>query len=160
MKKEYKGFTLVELLAVITILGLIALLASSSIASIIRGSKNDAESINIDTVLNGAYDYVQKYPNDIPDKGETTTFCAERLINCGLLKSEIIEDGQLKDFQNHVITVTYVESKNDVKDENQEVKNSKYFGKYKFTYIENNGIACTEEAVACPYLSNEKTNSK
>lgn len=161
-KRKNNGFTLVELLAVITILGLLALLASSAVSSLIRGSRNDKESINIDTILNASYDYAQKMPSILPEAGETKAICAMELINCGLLKSEIIEDSQMQDpFDEHVITIQYVESVTDAKkdDKDGEIKDYKYFGKYKFTYVKNNGnYSCGKEETVCKYLSSKDSN--
>ena len=149
MKKE-QGFTLVELLAVITILGLLALLASSAVSGIIRGARNDTESINIDTILNAAYDYVQRNPAFLPEPEEKPTkICATALINDGLLKCEMVEDRQMDekyDIENHMIVISY---ESEIPSENKEdVKTEKYFGRYKFSYDELD-IDCSEHALQC-----------
>ncbi len=155
MKKN--GFTLVELLAVITILGLLALLSSSAISSIIRGSRNSKESINIDTILNAAYDYVQRNPSSLPEKDQPSTFCATKLINEGLLKCEIVEDRQMDEkfsIENHVITITY-EDEAETAGEEEDVKTTKYFGRYKFSYDEKGSIDCSADVLRCNVV-NEK----
>lgn len=52
--KNQKGFTLVELLAVIVILGIIAAIAVPSIANIIDNSKKDAHVANAQELVNAA----------------------------------------------------------------------------------------------------------
>ncbi|WP_106496917.1 prepilin-type N-terminal cleavage/methylation domain-containing protein [Lentibacillus sp. Marseille-P4043] len=53
LKKE-KGFTLVELLAVIVILGIILAIAIPAVGNVISKSENDAKQANIDLILNAA----------------------------------------------------------------------------------------------------------
>ncbi|MEK4442651.1 prepilin-type N-terminal cleavage/methylation domain-containing protein [Niallia sp. FSL K6-0077] len=64
--KNEKGLTLIELLAVIVILGIIAAIAIPSIGAIIQKSKEDAVKSDAITVLNAAKNYVAA--NGIPDK--------------------------------------------------------------------------------------------
>lgn len=56
--KNEKGLTLVELLAVIVILGIVAAIAIPSIGSIIQKSKEDAVKADAITVINAAKTYV------------------------------------------------------------------------------------------------------
>ncbi|MFC4022541.1 competence type IV pilus major pilin ComGC [Oceanobacillus longus] len=53
MKKE-KGFTLVELLAVIVILGIILAIAVPSVSGLITKSENDAKQANVELIENAA----------------------------------------------------------------------------------------------------------
>ncbi|MDW2875788.1 MULTISPECIES: prepilin-type N-terminal cleavage/methylation domain-containing protein [Bacillaceae] len=62
--KNEKGLTLIELLAVIVILGIIAAIAIPSIGGIIQKSKEDAVKADAIAVLNGAKLYVAA--NGIP----------------------------------------------------------------------------------------------
>lgn len=66
--KNEKGLTLIELLAVIVILGIIAAIAIPSIGSIIQKSKEDAVKADAITVLNAAKNYVAA--NGIPEGTE------------------------------------------------------------------------------------------
>jgi len=66
--KNEKGLTLIELLAVIVILGIIAAIAIPSIGSIIQKSKEDAVKADAITVINAAKNYVAA--NGIPASGD------------------------------------------------------------------------------------------
>lgn len=68
--KNEKGLTLIELLAVIVILGIIAAIAIPAIGNIIQKSKVDAVKSEAIQVLNGAKMYVSS--NGISDTGEET----------------------------------------------------------------------------------------
>jgi type IV pilus assembly protein PilA len=67
--KNEKGLTLIELLAVIVILGIIAAIAIPSIGGIIQKSKEDAIKADAIQVINGAKLYVAA--NGVPAEGET-----------------------------------------------------------------------------------------
>ncbi|GKU81445.1 prepilin-type N-terminal cleavage/methylation domain-containing protein [Niallia sp. NCCP-28] len=69
--KNEKGLTLIELLAVIVILGIIAAIAIPSIGSIIQKSKEDATKADAITILNSAKNYVAA--NGIPSENITKT---------------------------------------------------------------------------------------
>jgi type IV pilus assembly protein PilA len=58
LKKDQKGMTLIELLAVIVILGIIAAIAVPSILGIIKHSKQDAQIANAQEIANAAKVYI------------------------------------------------------------------------------------------------------
>jgi type IV pilus assembly protein PilA len=65
--KNEKGLTLIELLAVIVILGIVAAIAVPSVTSIIQKSKVDAVKADAIQVLNAAKTYVAS--NGVPEDG-------------------------------------------------------------------------------------------
>lgn len=69
--KDQRGLTLVELLAVILILGIIAAIAVPSIGSIVAKSKYDAAKADAIQVINSAKLYVAA--NGTPDSDKTLT---------------------------------------------------------------------------------------
>ena len=65
MKKE-KGFTLIELLAVIIILGLLGLVAYPAIEKTLIDSRNELGETQINTIKNGARNWIADHPYSIP----------------------------------------------------------------------------------------------
>ncbi|MFT8321645.1 MAG: prepilin-type N-terminal cleavage/methylation domain-containing protein [Bacillus sp. (in: firmicutes)] len=65
--KNEKGLTLIELLAVIVILGIIAAIAIPSISGIIQKSREDAVKADAITILNAAKNYVAA--NGVTEEG-------------------------------------------------------------------------------------------
>ncbi|WP_397428574.1 type II secretion system protein, partial [Priestia koreensis] len=65
MLKNQKGLTLIELLAVVVILGIIAAIAIPSIGNIIQKSKEDAVKADAMQVISAAKTYVSA--NGIPE---------------------------------------------------------------------------------------------
>lgn len=153
------GFTLVELIAVVVILGLIGLITFPAVAGVIRGAKKDVKGVNVDTVLNAAYDYTQKYPSVLPTKvGETKTpICVDELVVCGLLKEDITKE--LEGASVAGVEITYhTEAKTNSNTETYE----KYKGNYLFTYIENSkgssSNGCNQEYKCKPKTTNSNSN--
>ncbi len=133
------GFTLVELIAVLVIISLMALVAVPAVTRSIRDARKSKDNVNVDTVLNAAYDYVQKKPSSLPSEDTPSKICAISLVCEGLLKSEITS--QVDDFNNHAITVTYYKTKPASIPEN-----SKFFSNYLFTFVADSScssVTCT-----------------
>ncbi|EOR25499.1 MAG: prepilin-type N-terminal cleavage/methylation domain-containing protein [Niallia nealsonii] len=92
--KNEKGLTLIELLAVIVILGIIAAIAIPSISGIIQKSREDAVKSEAITIINAAKNYVAA--NGLPESG-TDTIKEEDL-------KEFISDTKFKD-KNYTVSV-------------------------------------------------------
>ncbi|MCT2343135.1 prepilin-type N-terminal cleavage/methylation domain-containing protein [Bacillales bacterium AN1005] len=75
--KNEKGLTLIELLAVIVILGIIAAIAIPSIANIIEKSRFDAIKADAVQIMNGAQTYVSS--NDIEAGNEENVLGPDEL---------------------------------------------------------------------------------
>ena len=96
MKEKNKGFTLVELLAVIVILALIALIATPIILNVINDAKKQAAK---DSAY-GYMDAVEKYivSSELEDKSiKDRTYSVEELNNMGVsVKGSIPDNGTIK----------------------------------------------------------------
>lgn len=86
--KNQKGFTLVELLAVIVILGIIGAIAVPSIGNIIENSKKDAAVQNAQQLISAARLGVAS-GDYIPGDATTGTRTMAQLANDGYLESII-----------------------------------------------------------------------
>lgn len=66
MIKGEKGFTLVELLAVIVILGIIVAIAIPAIGNVIKNAKSDANEAEITMIIDAARLYETRDGNNLP----------------------------------------------------------------------------------------------
>lgn len=80
IREGEKGFTLVELLAVIVILGIIVAIAIPAIGSVIRNAKSDASDAEITMIVDAARLY-EVEEGVLPEAGVSV----ETLINKGYL---------------------------------------------------------------------------
>ena len=126
--KSGKGFTLVELLAVVVILGLIVLISIPAVNKYILNSREESYEIakksmisaakNLMTECEGRFngdtelDYCKNYP--VPDKGKTLTIPLKDLITLDYIKP--IEDPGKKG-ENCDPNNSYVVVKNITQDE-------------------------------------------
>ena len=83
-----KGFTLVELLAIIVILAVIALIATPIVKDSIANSKEQALKETINSIERAAYNY--GYQNDIGYDTNYKKLTLDELISKGFLKGDII----------------------------------------------------------------------
>lgn len=146
------GFTLVELIAVIVILGLIGLITAPAVMNVIRESKEDVKDINVDTVLNAAYDLAQKDPSKILN-GEKA--CVTELVNCGLLKEDIYKE--IKGSSSAYFEVINCSGTEKNSACVEEPTSGKYFGSYLFLYKEDKGFSCDGEQ-KCRFKPNSNGN--
>lgn len=87
MKKN--GFTLAEVLGVITILALIALLVTPVVTKTINNNKQKLYDIQIETIEKAAKDYAIKNMNLLPEEGDTVVITLGELKREGFVKSDI-----------------------------------------------------------------------
>lgn len=111
MKKNNKGFTLVEILAVIIIIGVIATIAAPSVSKYISGSKLTTfiayEDSMEDAAKNAVLDCVGKNSSkcELPEKGETREFKLSYLISEGFIDPIKTSKGNSCDFDKSFVRV-------------------------------------------------------
>ena len=88
MKK--KGFTLVELLAVIIILSLVLVIAVPSVNKYIKQSKEKAYDTQISTIIEAAQAYASTNPELLPNRENISVkVTSGQLKSAGLIKEEV-----------------------------------------------------------------------
>lgn len=92
MKFKKNGFTLVEILGVIVILGLLLILAFPSIIKQVRTTTSDIDKATKDLVISSASLYIQNKRNDYPIK-DNNVYCIaiQNLIDSGELVEDLID---------------------------------------------------------------------
>ncbi len=103
-----KGFTLVELIGVVVILGLIALVAFPALLNQIDSSKKQVSDSQKALIISAAKNYVDENKNDYADKTEFE-ISADNLIKKGYLSEGIISS-----YSDSEIIVTYNDGEYDV----------------------------------------------
>lgn len=91
--KNERGLTLIELLAVIVILGIISAIAIPAIGGLIDNSKKDAHVSNAQQMINAAKIAVTADKDLIPPSGQTTQITLGDLENNGYLETLKDPDG-------------------------------------------------------------------
>lgn len=89
IKKNNKGFTLVELLVVLVILTVIMAIAIPSITSTLERSKEKEKNSKIKLIESAAEIYVDKNKNNFPSDGKVLV---QTLVKNGELTSEEVKD--------------------------------------------------------------------
>lgn len=106
--KNQKGLTLVELLAVVVILGIIAAIAVPAIGGIIENSKKDAEIANATQMINSAKLMVAA--QDVKFTSNVATIpLSDTTNNTGLIEKgylEIFKDSEGKDYTSGAVKIT------------------------------------------------------
>lgn len=105
MKKNNKGFTLVELLAVLVVLITILLIAIPSITSSIERNKQKMLEKKYDMIEAAAESYVNLYKNSLDYSKFKSGNCGisiDKLKNVGLLTDEDLKDADNKDITGSV----------------------------------------------------------
>lgn len=131
-----KGFTLVELMGVIVILGVIALIAIPTIDKQLKEGKRDLSQAQLDNIKSAAKLWVADNPNDMPQNGE----------ECYLKYSTLVDSGYAEE------NLKEISSNNDIVDNKLKIKISKDSTYNKYNYIvefNNNGYTLSDTDKYC-----------
>lgn len=105
--KRKNGFTLAELLGVITILGLLALLIVPAIDAAIKKSNNTLYQAQLSTIIEGAKSWSGDHIQELPVNGGSITVTLETLKTGGYVPVNIENPKTEKPFPDSlVITIT------------------------------------------------------
>lgn len=102
-----KGFTLVELMAVITILGIIMLIAVPAVTHFLAKSKDTYFDQTIENIETATEEYLVDYPEKVPEsENEYTQILLKTLIDGGYIDNVKNKDTKQECNEDSVITVT------------------------------------------------------
>ncbi len=86
-----RGFTLVELLAVITIISLLALLTSTAVTRLLDKSKSDLSEIQIELIKSAAMSWGSENTDYLPNIGRCSYVTLKDLKDSGFVDSGVID---------------------------------------------------------------------
>lgn len=137
-----KGFTLVELLAVILILAVILTIIISSVSITLRKSKNTIYDIQMNDILKSTYDYSLKNIKLLPDDNKKTYITLNELKKTGFIENDLKDPKTNKIISNDlVISIENVGTQYTNKE-----KNSLLNGNYLYK-IEEKGADSTKNPI-------------
>ena len=123
-----KGFTLVELLAVIAILMVISLIIVTATFNIVDTSNETVYQVQINTILNAAYDFSLKNLSYLPDENQKKYVTLGELKYGGFLSSSITDPNTKEKFRDDLV----VSIENVGKSYKNSNKNAKKQGSYLY----------------------------
>ncbi len=140
-----KGFTLVELLAVIVILALLALVANSSVTNVVRNSKSDLYNAQLELIESAAKTWGAENLDKLPEDGKCSYITLKNLKKYGLLEGDVVNPKTNKNFSDNM----YIKITSKV--------NSEGFLKTDYEVDANNVSSCIEiYPTICTLVSGEE----
>ncbi len=98
-----KGFTLVELLAVLIILAIILAIVFPAVNDIVSESNNTMSNVQINKILDATYDYSLKNINKLPESGDTIYITLNELKKDGFIDSDIKDIISNDEYPNNLV---------------------------------------------------------
>ncbi len=166
-----KGFTLVELMGVIIILGIILLIATPSINKILKGSKNDLYNAQINGIKEGLKNWAVDNNKLLPIKeNESIVLTLGQLKIGGYIESKLINPKNNKCFGNDMLLTITRYQKNYIYEVNEDTgvetdKCDDYIKPYmilkgdNITYVELNGTYEEKGVIATSGSGEDITSS-
>ena len=131
-----KGFTLIEMLAVIVIISIIALILIPIVANNIKDSKQNVYNNIINKILVATSDWMIQNTELLPEDGENISITLGMLQSEGYISTDLKNPNTEKLFPaDMVININYVKSNRN----NPKLTNGKYKGDYSIVVDINSG---------------------
>lgn len=108
-----KGFTLIEILGIIILLGVLGLIATSSIDKTIKDNKEKAYNLQREFILTSSKVWASKHVFELPENNnEYIIITLGQLKNEGIIKDEIVNPRTNKPFDNSLKVKITVDNNN------------------------------------------------
>lgn len=107
-----KGFTLVELLAVIVILGLLIAIISPVVNNLLNDSKDSLSKNQIDMIITASKKYMIDHSELLPEGDSAIPINISLLVESGVIDNDRVIDPKTKQTMNGCVIVTYSSSYN------------------------------------------------
>ena len=98
-----KGFTLVEILAVISIIGVLLLIIIPNVDKALKKSETVIYDVQLNNILNATYDYTLKKLSFLPEDDEVKYITLNELKFNGLINENIKDTKTGKKFNNDLV---------------------------------------------------------
>lgn len=105
-----KGFTLVELLAVIIILGILGLIVVPMVNDTIKEQKEKLYNRQLETIQSSAEGWSTKNSDKITNDGTSVYVNVTTLVNDGYLKNKDIKDPRNNKIMSGCVSISYDEA--------------------------------------------------
>ena len=102
-----KGFTLVEVLAVIVILGLLVVIIVPVVNNLLGDSEDALYDKQIDSIEKATQKYMVEHSEFMPDEGGSTSFYLYELVNNGVIENNKIINPKTKEELDGCVVVSY-----------------------------------------------------
>ena len=97
-----KGFTLVELLAVIIILSLLALITGTAVTKMVKDSKDDLSDVQNKLLISAAKTFASEDMSMLPENGECSKITLRALKSEGYIDSKIVDPQTKLPYENEL----------------------------------------------------------
>lgn len=107
-----KGFTLVEILAVIVVLGLLIVIIIPTVNNLIKDSEDSLYNEQISNIVNATKQYMVEHSELLPDEDESVCISISDLIDNGVIDNDIVIDPRTKEELDGCVLIGYVQNYN------------------------------------------------
>lgn len=102
-----KGFTLIEVLAVVVILGLLVAIISPTVKNLLGDSEDVLSKEQIDMVINATKKYMVEHSELLPDEGSVISYNLSELVEDGAIDNDKIVDPKSREKLEGCVVISY-----------------------------------------------------
>lgn len=121
-----KGFTLIEVLAVIVILGLLIVIIVPVVNSLLKDSEDVLYEEQIDSIINASKKYMVEHYDLLPQGNSYYSISVDDLVSNGVIDNEIVMNPKTKEELDGCVIVSFNDS----------------FNQYEYRYVESSDSLC------------------